>query len=418
MADLKTLIQNTTNTSQATWQLSLRGELLNDDKKTLRDLTLQYDESVVIKPLGTASTAPTTNTQQSAAGMDRMEMMRTSLLTDPRALQSIRSQNPELAEAVNDPQRFRTIAESIERTHRQRESERLEQYRLLEEDPFNIEAQQKIEEIIRQEAVMQNMQHAMEYTPEGTYILYRDSAALFQSLTNTSVFGNVHMLYIEVLVNSIPVKAFVDSGAQTTVMSPACAENCGIMRLIDKRFAGIARGVGTAKILGRVHSAPIKIGTATMPCSFTVMEGKDVDLLLGLDMLKRYQANIDLKNNKLVLGDTEVTFLSESEIPKNDFDGSEEVKGQDGAVIDASTGTVKQAPAGTTTQPPPAGLPAAAALPAPAASTSSNRPAAATHDQDKINQLVSLGFSADQANAALDATDGNVEYAAGLLFQG
>lgn len=38
-------------------------------------------------------------------------------------------------------------------------------------------------------------------------------------------------------------------------MSRKCAEKCGLMRFIDKRFAGMALGVGTAKILGRIHIA-------------------------------------------------------------------------------------------------------------------------------------------------------------------
>lgn len=42
-------------------------------------------------------------------------------------------------------------------------------------------------------------------------------------------------------------------------MSRACAERCGLMRLVDTRFKGVAMGVGTQKILGRVHVVQMQI---------------------------------------------------------------------------------------------------------------------------------------------------------------
>lgn len=242
-----------------------------------------------------------------------------------------------------------------------------------------------------------------------------------------AVFGRVHMLYINVEVNDHKVKAFVDSGAQATIMSPSCAEKCGIMRLVDKRFAGLARGVGTAKIIGRVHSAQIRIGSLFLPCSFTVMEGqgegKGVDLLLGLDMLKRHQACIDLSKDKLVIQGVEVPFLGEADIPK-DFEESREdeprVEGPGGTTIGARSGAVSAPSSGS--QPPiqPAMSGSAAGLsiaaqpqrqPPPQQST------APSFSQESVDQLVALGFSREEAINALHACDGNVEFAAGLLFQ-
>lgn len=250
----------------------------------------------------------------------------------------------------------------------------------------------------------------------NTTLKVRGGEQVFDLKQLTSlVFGRVHMLYIDVEVNGHKVKAFVDSGAQATIMSPSCAEACGIMRLVDKRFAGIARGVGTAAILGRVHSAQIKIGTLFLPCSFTVMEGKDVDLLLGLDMLKRHQACIDLTKDKLIIQDVEVSFLGEADIPKGmEEERAEEpqVAGPGGTTIGGRSGVVS-APSTST---PSAAQPV---TPSPAAAPSTSAPAQAAQQQfpkESIDQLVALGFSREEAVQALAACGGNVEYAAGLLF--
>ena len=226
------------------------------------------------------------------------------------------------------------------------------------------------------------------------------------------------MLYIDVEVNNHKVKAFVDSGAQTTVMSPSCAESCAITRLIDTRFSGIARGVGTAKIIGKVHSAPIKIGDLNLPCSFTVMEGKDVDLLLGLDMLKRYQASIDLKRNCLIIEGREIPFLGEADLPSRFQEISEPtVEGPAGTKIGGISGTIIPPHTSSGASEDANSAPASSVAPVPSAQS----PQAQLVHQSRfpvahIDQLVALGFSREEAVNALEIANGNLEEAAGLLY--
>ena len=83
-----------------------------------------------------------------------------------------------------------------------------------EQNPMDPENQKYLEERIRQQNVDRTYMEAMENSPE--------------------MFGTVIMLYINCKVNGKPVKAFVDSGAQMTIMSQACAERCNCMRLLGK----------------------------------------------------------------------------------------------------------------------------------------------------------------------------------------
>ena len=262
------------------------------------------------------------------------------------------------------------------------------------------------------------------------------------------------MLYIDVLVNNAPIKAFVDSGAQTTIMSPEAAERCGIMRLVDTRFGGIAKGVGTAKILGRVHSAEIQIGQYALPSSFTVMEGKDVDLLLGLDMLKRHQMCIDLRENCLIIQNDKIKFLAENEIPKmfdEILENEPKIEGPEGTKVGARTGTVEQqepfSSASTTAKPlpqdpskstsvskiniHPAGSqknihtnPNASSSTTPSAPSLQRQPTGASFGfgqpqqitQESIAKITDLGFTREEAIQALQQVGGDVELAVGLLL--
>ena len=232
--------------------------------------------------------------------------LRAIVLANPKELQRLRFSNQELAEACehSDPNKVREVMmkQEFENAMKRTEAELAERNlrQRLMKNPMDVDAQRQLERIIQQRNIQQNMNLAMEHTPES--------------------FARVTMLYVDCEVNGVPVKAFMDSGAQSTIMSESCARKCNIMRLVDTRFAGMAVGVGSARILGRVHMARLKIGKCFFPCTFTVMEDQNHtsghEFLFGLDMLRRHQCCIDLKRNRLCLGEgEEVRFLNESELP-------------------------------------------------------------------------------------------------------
>lgn len=388
---------------------------------------------------------------QSGSDYERLyaefERIRNHILSNPVIRSGVYQQYPHLESVVNDPVAFRNAMLQIEQERVESEKKKQEAMKKLHDDPFDPESQEIILRAIREEAIMENFNAAMENNPEA--------------------FASVTMLFIDTVVNRHHVKAFVDSGAQATIMSPDCAEACGIAHLIDKRFQGMAMGVGTAKILGRIHSVPVNIGGQFLDTSFTVMEGKGVDFLLGLDMLKKHRAVIDLRENKLQIADIEVSFLPEAEIPNTGLfsqahknaqsDGVSDpigsgvpapslknnVQGESNSSLGASnasrgahagpgpssqsrpqvpTASSSSSSAATASRQPAAPQ---STIPKPSSASSSAQhlfpaaqpsPRQTSYPENDISSLMGLGFTREQVIEALNLSGGNVEHAAAILF--
>lgn len=115
------------------------------------------------------------------------------------------------------------------------------------------------------------------------------------------------------------VKALVDSGATNSTMTRRCAESCGIALLIDRTSRGTSSGVGNIQLTtcGEIHYLDIKIGSHIFASNLDILEEGDDKLLIGIDILKRSQACIDLKKDVLIIHGEEVPFLSKADIPNS-----------------------------------------------------------------------------------------------------
>ncbi|XP_021679354.2 protein DNA-DAMAGE INDUCIBLE 1 isoform X4 [Hevea brasiliensis] len=269
--NLKALLEVETQVPLQQQQLLYNGREMRNNEK-LSALGVKDEDLVMMVSTSAAHSSPANDLSFNPDGSAvNPEAFQQHIRRDSNLMAQLFQTDPELAQVLlgNDLSKLQDL---LRQRHRQRSELRRQQEEelaLLDADPFDVEAQKKIEAAIRQKGIDENWAAALEYNPEA--------------------FARVVMLYVDMEVNGVPLKAFVDSGAQSTIISKSCAERCGLLRLLDQRYRGIARGVGQSEILGRIHVAPIKIGNIFYPCSFLVLDSPNMEFLFGLDMLRKHQ---------------------------------------------------------------------------------------------------------------------------------
>ncbi|CAL2038681.1 unnamed protein product [Caenorhabditis brenneri] len=132
------------------------------------------------------------------------------------------------------------------------------------------------------------------------YKVLKELRKAYKNATDTlaQFFVKTPMPHIHLQIESTPVIALVDTGAQLSIITKSLAERCGIIAKLDSRFQVDAHGIGgLSKALGKILDVELELSGYYLPVVLTVFEGCSLgsDLVIGVDILTAYNACVDFK---------------------------------------------------------------------------------------------------------------------------
>ena len=155
------------------------GQLITDNTKTLQELQIADGDMLALHVRdmrgsgvdpGHREQAPRRRPAPGPPGasppQQDPELIRLQVLGDPALRQQLQRLNPALAAVLEDPPRFAHMFQNSALEQEQARRARMREIEALNADEFNPDAQARIEEMIRQESVVENLQNAMEHNPE------------------------------------------------------------------------------------------------------------------------------------------------------------------------------------------------------------------------------------------------------------
>jgi predicted aspartyl protease len=102
-------------------------------------------------------------------------------------------------------------------------------------------------------------------------------------------------LHLSVEVNQCLIEGLVDIGASMSVMAAAVVRELGLMHLVTRSEAYKTASGTLTQALGRIEEVPIKVGGVQCRMTFMVVDTDSYDVLLGLDLLIKIGAIVDVE---------------------------------------------------------------------------------------------------------------------------
>ncbi len=103
------------------------------------------------------------------------------------------------------------------------------------------------------------------------------------------------ILHLSVEINNCLIEGLVDTGASMSVMAAVVVRELGLMHLVSGSETYKTALRADTQALGRIGEVPIKVGGVQCNMTFMVVDTDSYDVLLGLDLLIKIGAIVDVE---------------------------------------------------------------------------------------------------------------------------
>ena len=120
-------------------------------------------------------------------------------------------------------------------------------------------------------------------------------------------------IYINAHIDDKLIPCLIDTGATTNVIFDDIVKNFGLESYVDTQEEGVARGVGSCKIVGKIPYIEMKIGDISVGLNFSVLQRSNNTandyILLGLPFILFYKLKLDFEKKKIYMMNHEIDMI-------------------------------------------------------------------------------------------------------------